>query len=184
MKQRYLSRAYLIAGLATLAILVWPTVVSPPAPDRLSLGVLFGAVIVFADVFGAPLAGAVVSLLPMATVAAYLVIGPAATGWAAFAGALIHGELRYRWAEQLRLPRVTSRAELVTIGAANATAHTVGALAGGAAFQALGWNTPLSTFELSGALPLMLFALTYLAANHLVFLPTMAARGREVLQHS
>jgi hypothetical protein len=57
MKQQYLSRTYLIAGLATVAILVWLTVISPPAPNRLPLGVLFGAVIVFADVFGVPLAG-------------------------------------------------------------------------------------------------------------------------------
>jgi signal transduction histidine kinase len=144
---------------------------------------LFGALIVFADVFGVHLAGGVTSLLPMTTVAAYLVIGPVATGWVAFIGALLHGEIRYRWAKRLRLPQVTNRAELATIGAANATAHTFSVLIGGAVFQALGGNIPLTEVELSGILPLILFALAYLATNHLSFLPIMAGRGQEVLQH-
>jgi hypothetical protein len=181
-KRRYVSYAYLVAGLATLAILVWLTIVSPPSPRHLLPGILFGALIVFADVFGVHLAGGVVSLLPMTTVAACLVMGPVSAGWAALVGALLHGELRYRWARRLQLPKATGRAELATVVAANATAHTVSVLIGGAAYQALGGTIPLTTVAPSNVLPLALLALTYLAANHLVFLPIMAARGREVLQ--
>jgi signal transduction histidine kinase len=182
MNRRWISGAYLAAGLVTSAALVWLTIAYPPSPSHLFPGILFCALIIFADVFGVRLAGGVVSLLPMATVAACLVIGPVSAGWAALLGALIHGELRYRWARQLRLPQVTGRGELAAIVAANAAAHTVSVLLGGAVFQALGGTTPLTAVAPSNLVPLILFALVYLAANHLVFLPIMAARGREVLQ--
>ncbi|MGD2145659.1 MAG: ATP-binding protein [Anaerolineae bacterium] len=183
MSRRWVSRAYVLAGLVTLATLLWRTIASPPSPLLLMPGLLFGILIVFADVFGVHLGGGVVSLLPMTTVAAYLVTGPLPTAWAAFVGALVHGELRYRWPNLLRLPPVGSRAELMPVVAANATAHTVSALASGAVLQGLGGRIPLTAVTLADLPALVLSALAYLAINHLVFLPIIAARGQEPLRH-
>jgi K+-sensing histidine kinase KdpD len=57
--------------------------------------------VIFTLTFGVPLAGGSVSLLPMVTVAAYLALGLVSAGWIAFAGAVIHGLVRHRFAEQL-----------------------------------------------------------------------------------
>ena len=172
----------MLAGLVTLVTLVWLTIASPPSALLFVPGFLFGILIVFADVFGVHLGGGVVSLLPMTTVAAYLVTGPLPTAWAAFVGAFIHGEFRYRWPKLLELPSAGNRAGLTPIVAANATAHTVSALAYGAVLEALGGRAPLTTVTLTDLPALVMSALAYLAVNHLVFLPIMAARGQEALR--
>lgn len=182
MIQRHVYRAYWLAGIVAVIILVWLTIVSPPTANKLLPVALFGTLIVFTDVFGVYLAGGAVSLLPMATVAAYLVMGPVPTGWAAFGGSVIHALVRYRWADRLRLPRVTDPSEVVTIGAANAVAHTASVMIGGAIFQALGGSVPLTAVQPSDVLLLVAFALTYLVINHLTLLPVMAVRGPDVLQ--
>jgi signal transduction histidine kinase len=181
--RRNVSVGYVVTGAVTLGLLVWLTIASPPALKDLLPGMLFGALIVFTDVFGVPLVGGVVSLLPMTTVAACLVIGPIPSGWAAFLGAVVHAELRYRWADRLQLPRMTKIWDVVTIGAANAMAHTASVLVGGAIYRLLGGEIPLVALSVSDALPLASFALTYLFVNHLAFVPAFAARGRETLRH-
>jgi len=183
MRRQYVSGAYLLAGLATLGILIWLTIAYPPTPRQLLPGVLFVALIIFADVFGVHVAGGAVSLLPMTTVAAYLVIGSVSTGWAAFIGAVVHAGMRYWWAERLGLPRVTEVSEIITIGAANAVAHTASVLVGGVVFRALQGEIPLTRVDLVDILALVLFALTYLLINHLAFIPAIVARGRKALRH-
>lgn len=177
MIRRYLDAAYRLAGIITLVMLAWLTIATPFAPNQLLPGILFGALIVFTDVFGVHLAGGMVSLLPMTTVAAYLVMGPVPTGWAAFVGSMIQAELRFRWAERLRLPRLADRSELITVGAANGVAHTASVLLGGAIFQMLGGTVPLTSVESYDVVLLLIFAIAYIAINHLVFLPIIASRG-------
>jgi len=182
MKRRYLSGGYLIAGLTTLGLLVWLTIARPPALDTLLPGALFLALILFADVFGVHVAGGVVSLLPMTTVAAYLVVGPVPAGWAAFMGAVVHAVLRYRWAERLGFPRVTELSQIITIGAANTVAHTSSVLVGGLTFQALQGEIPLAGVDPADVVALVAFALTYLFVNHLAFIPAFVVRSRESLR--
>jgi NtrC-family two-component system sensor histidine kinase KinB len=182
MIRRYLDFAYWLAGVVVLVMLIWLTLAAPPAPNQLLPGILFGALIVFTDVFGVHLAGGLVSLLPMTTVAAYLVMGPVLTGWAAFVGSMIQAELRFRWADWLRLPRLSGRSELITVGTANGVAHTASVLLGGAIFQMLGGKVPLTVVESYDVVPLVTFAVAYLAINHLFFLPIIAARGLSALR--
>ena len=182
MERRYLPGVYLTAGAATFAVLVWLTVVSPPSSDVLLPAVLFGGLILFADLFGVPLTAGVVSLLPTSTVAAYLVMGPVTTSWIAFAAALAHILLQVRWAGRLQLPRLTARSAIAATGGANAAAHTASVLIGGAVFQALGGEVPLADVGSQEALALAAFALTYLVINHLVFLPAIIVRGRGPLR--
>jgi PAS domain S-box-containing protein len=141
-------------------------------------GLLFGALVVFTSTFGVRLPTGMVSLLPMTTVAAYLVTGLATTGWIAFAGTIIYGLVRHLWAERLQMPHVTDRRQFVTLIAANVTAHTASILAGGAVFEALGKSAPLTSLDLDHLLPLVVLALTYMATNHLILGPIIATRGR------
>ena len=182
-KRRHVSAAYVVGALTTFGLVIWLTIASPPALSELLPGVLFGALIVFTDVFGVRLAGGAVSLLPMTTVAAYLVMGPTLSGWAAFLGAVLHALLRYRWADRLHFPRVGNVSEIATIGAANAMAHTASVLIGGGLYQAVRGDIPLTAVAPGDILALVLFAATYLSVNHLAFVPAIAARGREPLRH-
>jgi signal transduction histidine kinase len=182
MSRRYLYPAYLIAALTILAVMIWLTAMVPPESDQWLLAIPFGLLIVFTDTFGVRLAGGVVSLLPMTTVAAYLVTGLVPTGWAAYAGALAYGAIRIYLAERLQLPREADRGRTVLLTAVNATMHTASILAGGLVFQALGGRTPLTEIRLAHVVPLLLLGLVFVIVNHLIVSPAIASRGRAALR--
>jgi signal transduction histidine kinase len=151
-------------GLVTLAFLIRMTVIRPPGPADLLPVILFGVLIVFTTTFGVPLGGGEVSLLPMTTVAAYLVIGPLPAAWAAFLGALIHGWVRQRWAGQLEARREPNHLALVAVSLANATMHSFSILIGGWAFAQVGGTIPLATRNWRVA-QLLILGTAYLLAN-------------------
>ncbi len=172
----------IVVGLITLALLIWLTVAAPPDPAHLLLGPLFCALIVFTTVFGVPLGGGSVSLLPMTTVAAYLVMGPVPTLWAAFVGALAYGAIRHRWAKQLEVPPAPGRMGLIGLIAANVTMHSASILAGDAVFRSLGGPTPLAAVAPPALPPLVFLCLAYLSVNYLIAGAFIAMRGRAQLQ--
>ncbi len=172
----------LAAGLIVLVGLVGLTLVSPPNWNSLLLATLFTLLIAFTTTFGVPLAGGRGSLLPMITMAGYLVMGPVLTAWAAFLGACIHGWARYRWAEQLEEQLEHGSMAAVGLAAANATVQTVSILAGGAFFQWAGGTTPLTIVDWANLPLLALLGLVYLCSNLLLAGMYIAARGRVALQ--
>jgi len=172
---------FTILGLGTLALLIWMTIAAPPDPGALLLGLLFCTLIVFTDIFGVRLAGGAVSLLPMMTVAAYLVTGPIVTGWAAFVGTVIYALIRYI-RERTGTSQRGNLLGTVGVNAANATMHTISVLASGAVYQWSGGIIPLTAPGLSYALPLVLFGLVYLGVSYLIAGAYIAARGQEALQ--
>jgi len=182
MEREHRYRVALIGSLILLVLLVWLTTVRPPHPAVLLPWVLFCALVVFTTTFGVPLAGGSVSLLPMTSIAAYLVMGLVPAGWAAFAGAILHGLVRLRWGKQLEGRRWTDRTELLALTAANATMHAGSILVGSAAFEALGGAVPLTLVDGSNLLPLTLLGLTYLSVNYLIAGLYIAARGRAPLR--
>src|SRR5262245_14010324 len=95
------SRHYLalLVGLLVLGLLVGQTFRTPPDWDWLAW-VIFTSLIVFTTTFSIQLIG-LVSLLPMTTLAAFLVIGGLPTVWAACVGSLIHGWVRFQFADEL-----------------------------------------------------------------------------------
>lgn len=181
MNRQHLLYIYVATSIVILAVLIWLTIVTPPDLARLLPALLFGVLIVFADTFGVRLPAGMVSLLPMTTVAAYLVMGPVPTGWATLVGTLIYGLIRLRWAEPLELPRIENSRAFTTILTANITIHTASILIGGAVFHLLGGETPLESVSLSQILPLILLGLTYLAVNHLIISPAIARRGKAAM---
>jgi len=179
-EQRYYIS--IAVSLVMLPLLVWLTIAMPPGPVGLLPMIFFGILVVFTMTFGVPLAGGSVSLLPMTTMAAYLVLGLAPAGWAAFVGAVAHGVVRQLWAEQLEGRRETDSLKLIGLAAANSTMHTGSILAAGAVFLSLGGVTPLTAIDASSFLSLLLFGLVYLAVNYLIAGVYIAARGRGLLQ--
>jgi NtrC-family two-component system sensor histidine kinase KinB len=177
MNRRLLFCANVTASLAVLAILIWLTATTPPDMARWFPAILFGALIVFTDTFGVRLPTGVVSLLPMTTVAAYLVMGPIPAGWAALIATLLYGAIRALWGEQLHLPQPS-----IEILAANVAMHTASILVGSAVFQALGGDIPLEAVTLGNSLPLILLGLTYLGVNYMIAGLVIAARSRDAVQ--
>lgn len=167
MRRENRHRLSIIVGLIMVGILLRLTIVEPFAPTDLLPTLFFTLLIVFTTTFGVPLGGGSVSLMPMTTVAAYLVMGPVPTAWAAFAGALIHMGVRRHWAEQLEARREPSTLAFMAISAANATMQSVSILDGSAVFRWAGGTAPLTTANFQ-PLPVALLGLTYLGANFLI----------------
>jgi NtrC-family two-component system sensor histidine kinase KinB len=179
MRGEYRYHVSIVAALIVLTLLVWMTIVTPPALADLLPTFFFSLLIIFTTTFGVPLAGGSVSLLPMTAVATYLALGLVPAGWAALVGMLAFGVIRYRWAEWLGMSKVESLISLVGVTAANITLHTGSILASGAVYQLLGGVTPLvRVASVSQLLQLVLLGLTYLGTNYLIAGVYIAARGR------
>ncbi|MFL7791874.1 MAG: ATP-binding protein [Anaerolineae bacterium] len=182
MNRQHLFYIYIATSIIILSVLLWLTFATPLDPSQLLAALLFGVLIVFTDTFGVRLPSGMVSLLPMTTVASYLVVGLVPTGWATLVGTLIYGLFRLRWAKPLELPRIENGKAFTTILTANITIHTASILIGGVVFQLAGGETPLEFTSLSQLLPLILLGLTYLTVNHLTISPAIATHSRKALQ--
>jgi NtrC-family two-component system sensor histidine kinase KinB len=182
MRRQHRYRLAIIASLIVLVLLGWLTILTPPDPAHWIPGLFFMALIAFTTTFGVPLGGGSVSLLPMTTVSAYLVMGPTGTAWAAFVGAVLHMGIRQYWAEQLGARREQSILACAGISAANATMQSVSILAGGIAFRWVGGITPL-TLANFGLLPVVVLGLIYLSVNFLTAGIYISGLGRAPLRH-
>ncbi|MGD2205752.1 MAG: ATP-binding protein [Anaerolineae bacterium] len=183
MTQRQRSILSIFAALITLVVLIWLTDAAPAARDDLLPAVFFGILIVFTNTFGVPLAGGRVSLLPMTTVAGFLLVGLVPVMWAAFLGALLHGWIRYHWAEQLEEQLDPGFLAAVGLAAANAALHAVSILVAGLVFLGAGGVTPLTKVDSSNFLPLLLLGLAYVTVNLFIAGLYFAGRGLKALQH-
>jgi len=182
MNRQRLSVIHLAAGLTVLGILIALTLASPPHSVQLLPVLLFFGLIVFTNTFGVRLPAGMVSLLPMTTVAAYLVTGLIPAGWAAFVGTLAYGWVRARWAEQLNFSPIKNWLRFLSLLAVNATMHTGSILVGGAIFQTLGGAVPLEAIAARDLLTLVALGLAFLTFNHLVAGIVIATRGRSELK--
>ncbi|MGW8249783.1 MAG: ATP-binding protein, partial [Anaerolineales bacterium] len=167
----------ILMALVVLAGLVQLTSSIPLQVDAWLPSLLFGFLIVFTTTFGAPLTGGVVSLLPMTTAAAFLVMGLVPSGWLAYLGALISVYIRYRFALSLGYPAPLSKNEALTQAASEATLHTVSILASGSIYLILGGDAPLVNLEAQGLLPLLGLGLTYLAMEYVLSSLAMGIQG-------
>lgn len=171
------SRHYLslLIGLLVLTLLVGQTLLAPPLWDWLAWG-LFTGLIVFTTTFSIHLIG-LVSLLPMTTLAAFLVLGWLPTVWAAGVGALLHGWIRFQFVKELGGQREPGWISPVGLTAANVTMQTVSMWVSGQVYLRLGGEIPLG--DIGPTLwPLGALALTYLGSNYLIAGLYVALRGR------
>jgi two-component system, NtrC family, sensor histidine kinase KinB len=158
-------RLSLAVAIITLGLLGWLTIQAPAASVQWRQWFLFTVLISFTIVFGVPLGGGEVSLLPMAVVAACLVMGAVPAAWAAFVSAIVRGIVRQRWASQLRAQREPNLLTLLAVSAANATMHSLSVLVSGEVYARAGGATPLAMGDVQ-AVPLILLCVAYLASNY------------------
>jgi NtrC-family two-component system sensor histidine kinase KinB len=182
MKRESRYRISIAVAVVVLAVLIRLTVYAPPAIANLLPAILFAVLILLTMTFGVLLVEGEVSLLPMTSVAAYLVMGAIPAGWAALVAAIAHGIIRSVWGERLGLPPRPERLALVGLTAANATMHTASILVGGLVFRSLGGSTPLFAVGLPQLVPLLLLSLTYLGVNYLIAAAYIAGRGWDSLR--
>lgn len=165
MKDRLHPTAVVTGALTLLILGVLTWFVSFPL-TLLPIWVLFCGLITFSAVFGIPVVGGSVSLLPMLSVAGYLVMGPVAAGWAAFCGAILNSLVRYRWAIPLGTTQGPHKMTMLNIMLANVVMHTASILAGSTAYTWLGGSLPLLEASYTNWFPLLGLALVYLAVNY------------------
>ncbi len=165
MKSR-LRLTVIIASLATLLILAALTWREPPSLAQAHVWILFCALIAFATTFGIPMAGGSASLLPMLSVAGFLVMDLTAAGWAAFCAAMLNSAARYHWAIPLGATRRPGRQQALDVMLANVTMHTASILAGGAVYRWAGGALPFHEASRADGLPLLGLALVYLGVNY------------------
>jgi PAS domain S-box-containing protein len=179
MKRRnFLLYSYFAPSLIILITLMGRSRVAPLSVSMLLPTLLFCGLIVFTDVFSVRLPTGLVSLLPMTTIAAYLVVGLVPAGWAAFLGTVIYSLIRAGWAETLNLPPPQSSLRFISLMSINAAMHTGSVLVGGVVYQALGGAPPLEAIGAVDLPSLLALGGSYLVFNHLVAGFVFATRGR------
>lgn len=170
-------RLSLLLGAVAMVVLLMSTVARAWGWSNIYLALAFGAVIALANVWSVPVAGAVVSLMPMMAASALLVLGPVMAGWAVVLGSLGHATVRYwrgRRNPELQEPRGTA---LVEVTALNTAMHTLGILAAGQVFIWAGGVLPLSDVHFLNVARLALAGITYIGINYLLAWRYFATRG-------
>jgi NtrC-family two-component system sensor histidine kinase KinB len=165
--------------LVILVLLIQITAANLPTLASLPTTVLFGVLIVFTMTFAVNLGGGMVSLTSMTIMAAYLVVGPIMAAWAAFLGAIIHGFIRFSFAEEIDQPVEDGLLAQIGIAFANAGLQSLSILAAGSIYQNARGNLPLVDLQLTDLLPLAFLGLAYVSVNHLLAGAYMALHGRE-----
>jgi len=176
-KVRFYKTVPFITSLVCVALLIS---ISDPASfgwERLVSGAAFAILVVFTATFRAPLRGGFVSLMPMVTLAGYLVLGLATSGWVAFLSSFIHGLIRDRFLTLPEEKRVHQIYGVINLAAANSTVQTLSILTAGIAFQAIGGTTPLSNFDIPLITSWVVLGATYLAVSYLLSGFFSATRG-------
>ncbi len=183
MKTTHRSILAFIEGLLLFAILIGLSLGTGQLPVNWLLWVLYCFLIVFAMTFAMPIGGGYMSLLPMASVGAYLTMGLVPAGWVVFIGSVIHGWIRYRFAATLEVRIATSPLQAATLAASNAAIQTTSVLAGGLVYEALGGAIPLTQFAPESIFGVIALCLAYLIVNYLMAGITIGARGLLHLRH-
>ncbi|NIV32106.1 MAG: hypothetical protein GWN58_22285, partial [Anaerolineae bacterium] len=182
MKREHRIRIAVTTSVIVLGVLILLTIQTPPDGSHAVPGFIFGVLLLLTTTFGVRLVEGEVSLLPMTSLAAYLVMGAVPAAWAALLATAAHGLVRSLWAEQLGLPQRPDPRELAGLTAANVTMHTASILLGDLVYRSLGGAAPLAGFDLSVVLPLVCLALTYLVANYSLAALYIAARSLDAVR--
>ena len=128
MKSKLRETTSIAAGLVVLILLIWLSLLDPPGRQSWLPSIFFMVLVIITTAFGAPLGGGWVSLMPMVSLAAYLVVGLIPAGWVAFLSALLHGAIRRIFAKQLGQKRELFWSTSLSIAFANAAIQTVSIL--------------------------------------------------------
>jgi PAS domain S-box-containing protein len=176
------SRHYLALaiGLLVLALLIGRTLAASPLAWDWLAWLIFVALVILTTTFGIHFIG-LVSLLPMTSLAALLVLGLLPAAWAAFVGALLHSWVRFQFAKELGGQYEPGWLSRLGLTAVNAAMQMASVWLSGQLYHWAGGITPLGDVRLV-LWPISLAGLTYLAANFLIAGFYVGLRGREPLR--
>ena len=173
------SVIYFLAGVLTLVVLVWLTILTPPSSDVILPTIVFFFLLLAMTLVGVPLGGGTASFLPLTTILAFLVVGLVPAGWIAFGC-----ELVAPWLEQF-LPGQNEKAdrrkafEIISRASANAAIQPASILFAGTIYLRLGGVYSLQSVQPALVLPLFVLGITYLAINYVLAALFFISRGRE-----
>lgn len=173
----------LVAGIEVAVLLVLLTWAFSLPPAVLPLMAAFLILHVFTATFSLYVGGGKVSLLPMATVAAYLVIGVIPAGWVAYLGALLHGAIRYHLGHRLGERRPATQREAFLVTLANATIQTLGILVAASVYRLGGGRSPLLALDAAAWLRITAAGSTFLLVNHILVGAYLSVGGGERWRH-
>ncbi|HWQ84396.1 MAG TPA: ATP-binding protein [Anaerolineales bacterium] len=165
--------------VASLGYLTW---LDPPAVSLLPEALLFLVLVIVTTLLGVPLGGGTASLLPMAVIASYFVLGLIPAAWIALLGEIIAEALEAFATSGGAQPRPKNRLETVTRLAANATLQPASILVAGGLYQAVGGRQPFVAITPDLIIPLIILGLTYLLVDYLGAGLFFAGRGRDWLE--
>lgn len=177
----YRYQISLIFGIVVFLLLVGLSFVFPLTLDFLWPAFLFLLMVTFTMSFALPLAQGAVSLMPMTSVAVYLVLGLLPAAWVVFCSGVLQGLIRARWGNVLGNRREIDGMHLLGVTAFNAAMHALSLLCGGLVFQAIGGRSPLLFVSFVNAGALLGLGSVYLLVNYLLAGVYITMRGRGAL---
>jgi len=183
MKQSNRQIISIIFGVLTLGTLIGITRGIPSGSEYGLYWFIFTGLIIFTTIFGIPLGGGEVSMLPMISLASLFVMGLKPAAWAAFTGALLYGLARYLWPRRVGWERKIGIFNLIGTTAANITMHTASILISGYFYLQLGGDIPLITPRNQTVFALFGAGAIYITSNYLIASLFLGMRGREYLTH-
>lgn len=185
MKALYRNILFIFAALVTAGVLLWlwPTY-GPSLNNQLRPMMLFGALLLFSDIFAIPVGAGWVSLQPMSTLSALLVMGPYPTILLSFLTTLIHGWIRHHWAVELEENLGDDPLTIIGITAFNATMIPIATYGATVSYANAGGVLPLTAAPPSSWDAPFVLCATYIAINYALMTGFFALHGRaELRQH-
>lgn len=185
MKPVYRNTLYVGAALLTAAALIssYPAHSAELQRDWLPL-LLFGSLMLFSDIFAIPVGAGWVSLQPMSTLSALLIIGPYPTMLLSFIASLIRGWIRYRWAKELEEHLEPGLFPIIGVTAFNATMIPVATALAALSYTAAGGQIPLTAAPLRTWPALTALCATHIVINYALMTLFFALKGQtELHQH-
>jgi PAS domain S-box-containing protein len=173
----------IIFGIITVTILVGINQHLPATVVYETQWLFFTGLILFTTIFGIPLGGGEVSMLPMTSLAAMMVMGVIPAGWAAVTSASIHGV--YRFIRGKRTQGEDKSLLITNLGttSANISMHTASILLSGFVYIKLGGSFPITTPTNSTILGLYGTGAIYIISNYLIASLFISLRGKGYLSH-
>lgn len=173
----------LIAGIELALLLLLLSLSLGISPAIAIFLIPFLILNIFMAIFGLYLGGGKVSLLPMVTIATYLIWGAVPAAWIAYLGAMIHGWIRYHAAGRLHEPRFRTHREAFLLSLANATIQTLALIMAAFIYRLGGGTPPLTTLDVRTWLQVIAAGSTFLLINHLLVGAYLSTGGGERWRH-
>jgi signal transduction histidine kinase len=173
----------ILFGIITIGVLAGIKQINSTVEVDEAEWLLFTGLILLTTIFGIPLGGGEVSMLPMTSLAAMMVMGVIPTGWAAVTSAIVHGV--YRFFRGKRSQDEDKSFLLTNLGTtlANVSMHTTCILLSGFVYIHLGGEFPIAKPTNHTILGLYGTGAIYIFANYIIASLFISLRGKGYLSN-